>query len=90
MIGIVTFLLLACMQIVDLTSASSDGWSVEDSGWGTFDAHGDGSGDISGPSKQEVRQKRLEERRLKQQAAREKRAAGSGLKPGGLGAVKRD
>ena len=46
--------------------------------------------DPSGLSRQELLQKRKEERRLKQQAAREKRAAGMSLKPGGLGAVKKD
>ncbi len=39
--------------------------------------------------KQQLRQKKMEERRLKQQAAREKRAASGSVKPG-LGAVKRD
>ena len=63
-------------------SSTSEGW---DSGWGTFDEEGE-----AGLSKQELLQKKKEERRLKQQAAREKRASGKALKPGGLGAVKKD
>lgn len=73
-------------------ATSSDGWGFDDSEWGTFDAQPSQSAGVgaSGQSKQELLQKRREERRLKQQAAREKRAAGTGLKPSGLGAVKKD
>ena len=61
--------------------------------WGSFDSPSKATHepvDPSGMSRQELLQKRKEERRLKQQAAREKRAAGMSLKPGGLGAVKKD
>lgn len=79
-------------------STSNDGWDdFDNSNWGTFEdtpskpsrspTSSAGSG---GLSKQEQLQKKREERRLKQQAAREKRAAGVGLKPGGLGSVKKD
>ncbi len=59
-----------------------------DSNWGTFDKPKSAGDSMASPSRQEVLQNKREERRLKQQAAREKRAAG--VKPGGLGAVKKD
>ena len=78
------------MYSLHLTLASI---GVDNSGWSTLDTPDSDpctKMDTSMLSKQELRQKRMEERRLKQQAAREKRSAGSHLKSGGLGTVKRD
>lgn len=71
-------------------TSSSDGWGVDDSDWGSFDTAPPMNTEAGGQSKQELLQKKREERRLKQQEAREKRAARSGLKTSGLGAVKKD
>ena len=76
-------------------STSNDGWDdFDSSNWGTFEdtpsKPSRSPASSGGLSKQEQLQKRREERRLKQQAAREKRAAGVGLKPGGLGSVKKN
>jgi hypothetical protein len=66
-----------------------DGWGFEDSEWGDFDvSHKSKAAAVE--SKQEIQQKKREERRLKQQEAREKRAAKAGMKPTGLGVVKKD
>ena len=75
------------------SSSTSDGWDdFDDSSWGTLEDTPSKSttGEDSGLSKQEQMKKKRDERRLKQQAAREKRVAERGLKPGGLGAVKKD
>ena len=78
-----------------------EGWDFGDSDWGSFDtpssskqpsSGGTGqpaSGTAGSSARQDLQQKKREERKLKQQAAREKRAAGMSLKPG-LGAVKKD
>ena len=79
-----------------------DGWDFG-SDWGSFDPPAapskpphkqpaqESGGGGGAASRQELLAKRREERRLKQQAAREKRAAaGAPLKPGGLGALKKD
>lgn len=73
-------------------TSSSDGWGLDDSNWGSFDANPKKAEAemVSDVSKQEMLQKKREERRLKQQEAREKRAARTGLKTSGLGAVKKD
>ena len=73
-------------------SGGGGGWDVDDGEWGSFDTTGSsGQTGRSGTAaeRQELQQKKREERKLKQQAAREKRAAGMSLKPG-LGAVKKD
>ncbi len=71
-----------------MTTSSGDGWGFGNSDWASVDA-GPSSSAETGQSKQEMLQKRREERRLKQQAAREKRAVGAALNTGGLGAVKK-
>ena len=70
---------------------TGEGWDFG-SDWGSFDSPSSAAAvdDTGGLSRQELLQKRREERRVKQQVAREKRAAGASLKPGGLGAVKKD
>ena len=70
---------------------SNDGWGADDTNWGSFDDGPKRGAEVaSGQSKQDILQKKREERRLKQQAAREKRASGAALKPSRLGAVKKD
>ena len=88
-------------QAAPTTSGKDDGWDFG-SDWGSFDPPAapskpshkqptpESGGGGSAASRQELLAKRKEERRLKQQAAREKRATGVPLKPGGLGAVKKD
>ena len=86
------------------TTASSAGWDF-DSDWGSFNTPSSSSSskqqrDTNGSplagqsddrtSRQEELQRKREERRQRQQEAREKRAAGVGRRPGGLGAVKKD
>jgi len=66
------------------TGSEDKGWEVEN--WGDFEA--DPKPDSS--SRDVDRLKRQEERRLKQQQARQKRSAGLGVKPSGLGGVKKD
>ena len=69
-------------------SQASEGWGWDsDSNWGTFETP-TASGAASGSARQELMHKKSEERRLRQQAARDKRAAGMALKPSGLGATR--
>ena len=93
MLQLLSVLLLFLNIYLDLV-AGSGGWDADDSGWGSLDpsvgSNNTAKIDPSEPSKQELRQKRMEERRLKQKAAKEKRSAGSHLKPAGLGAIKKD
>ena len=75
------------------SSSANDGWGdFDDSSWGTLEDTPSKSTapEDSGLSKQEQMKKKRDERRLKQQAAREKRVAERGLKPSGLGTVKKD
>ena len=69
-------------------SNDNDGWGFDDGGWQPMDTPlNEQKEDMNC---QELNQKRREERRLKQQAAREKRSSGMVLKPSGLGAIKKD
>lgn len=92
------FALLATFQVSSehksSEKSSNDGWDDFDtSNWGPPEETSKSTpsfNDSGGLSKQDQLQKKREERKLKQQAAREKRAAGVALKPSGLGNVKKD